>query len=170
MMQIAKQIVADIKNQANQEKAQQLQRFFKTGPGAYAEGDRFLGLTVPQQRVIVRKYREQIALNDLSDLIKSPYHEIRLVCLLLLVELYQKAHSQNEKKELVNFYLQNTAHINNWDLVDFSADKILGQYLYAERLKQNQTTVHQVPELLIKLATSDILWERRIAVLSTFLY
>jgi len=74
MMQIAKQIVADIKNQANQEKAQQLQRFFKTGPGAYAEGDRFLGLTVPQQRVIVRKYREQIALNDLSDLIKSPYH------------------------------------------------------------------------------------------------
>lgn len=167
-MQIAKQIVADIKNQANQEKAQQLQRFFKTGPGAYAEGDRFLGLTVPQQRVIVRKYREQIALNDLSDLIKSPYHEIRLVCLLLLVELYQKAHSHKEKKELVNFYLQNTAHINNWDLVDFSADKILGQYLYAERLKQNQTTVHQVPELLIKLATSDILWERRIAVLSTF--
>jgi 3-methyladenine DNA glycosylase AlkD len=168
MMQIAKQIVADIKNQANQEKAQQLQRFFKTGPGAYAEGDRFLGLTVPQQRVIVRKYREQIALNDLSDLIKSPYHEIRLVCLLLLVELYQKAHSHNEKKELVDFYLQNTAHINNWDLVDFSADKILGQYLYAEHLKQNQTTVHQVPELLIKLATSDILWERRIAVLSTF--
>lgn len=168
MSQIAQKIIEDIKKQANPKKAQQLQHFFKTGPGEYAEGDLFLGLTVPQQRVIVRKYQEQIALNDLFGLIKNSHHEVRLVCLLLLVELYQKSQSQKEKKELVDFYLQNTSHINNWDLVDLSADKILGQYLYEKHLKQNKATVQEVPKLLIKLAKSNILWERRIAVLSTF--
>lgn len=168
MSQIAKKIVADIKKQADLEKAKQLQRFFKTGPGEYGEGDLFLGLTVPQQRLIVRDYREQIVLKDLFELIKSSYHEIRLVSLLLLVELYKKAQTPKEKKQLVDFYLQNSSYINNWDLVDLSADKILGKYLYEKQPKQKKATVQEVPLLLMKLAKSDVLWERRIAVLSTF--
>jgi len=168
MSQFAKKIVLAIKKEADLQKAEHSQRFFKTGLGEYGEGDLFLGLTVPEQRLIVKKYREQVALNDLSNLIRNPYHEIRLVSLLLLIELYKKAQTKKDKKQLVDFYLENSSHINNWDLVDLSADKILGQYLYEEHLKQNKQRVQNLSYLLMELVKSDVLWDRRIAVLSTF--
>ena len=167
MSQIAKEIILAVKKQANPQKAKTLQTFFKTGPGEYAEGDLFLGLTVPQQRQIVKEFKDEVKINDLSELVVKPYHEMRLVALLLLVELFQKAKSLKEKQEIVNFYLAHSSYINNWDLVDLSADKIVGQYLLS--LSQEQES-SKTPHLLINLVKSPLLWERRIAVLATFPY
>jgi 3-methyladenine DNA glycosylase AlkD len=165
MNQNTKKIVVAIKKQANPQKAKHSQRFFKTDPGEYGEGDLFLGVSTPIKRDIAKRFKKDICLNDLVDLISDPYHDIRQVGLFLLVELFKKAKTQKEKKHLVDFYLNNSAYINNWDLVDCSADKIVGQYLYEEHLKLDE---EKTPNLLIKLAKSNILWERRIAILSTF--
>lgn len=165
MSQITKKIILAIKKEANTQKAKHLQRFFKTGPGEYGEGDLFLGLTVPIQRSIVKDFKNQSKIEDLETLISNPYHEVRLVALLLLVELFKKASNQLEKKALVDFYLDHSSYVNNWDLVDLSADKIVGQYLFEiNQEKKSQKT----PKLLSTLAKSDLLWERRIAILSTF--
>jgi 3-methyladenine DNA glycosylase AlkD len=165
MSQISKKIILAVKKEANPQKAKHLQRFFKTAPGEYGEGDLFLGLSVPTQRNIVKDFKNQIILKDLEILITSPYHEVRLVALLLLVELFKKALSQLEKKELVDFYLAHSSFVNNWDLVDLSAYKIVGQYLFEINQKKNQ---QQTPKLLVNLAQSGLLWKRRIAILSTF--
>lgn len=165
MSQLSKKIILAIKQEANPQKAKILQRFFKTGRGEYAEGDLFLGLTVPQQRSIVKEFKNLVDLDDLSILIINAYHEVRLVALLLLVELFHKVKTQEEKKQLINFYLSHTSYINNWDLVDLSADKIVGQYLLSTHQNNNS---QQVPRLLFKLANSELLWERRIAVIATF--
>jgi len=165
MSQISKEIILAIKKEADPEKAKRSQRFFKTGSGEYAEGDLFLGVTVPKQRLIVKNFKDQVVLEDLLELIINPYHEIRLITLLLLVELFKKAQTQKEKKPIVDFYLAHSAFVNNWDLVDISADKILGQYLFEISQKKG---FQEVSKLLINLANSDLLWERRIAVLSTF--
>jgi 3-methyladenine DNA glycosylase AlkD len=131
------------------------QRFFKTGPGQYGEGDRFLGLTVPVMRRLVLKYRE---LDDTSalELLDSPWHEERLVGLLLLVERYGEG-DESRRKNIHRAYLANTRHINNWDLVDASAGQIVGSHLDAADIS-----------LLERLAGSDNIWERRIAIVSTF--
>jgi 3-methyladenine DNA glycosylase AlkD len=131
------------------------QRFFKTGPGQYGEGDKFLGLTVPEMRAIVRKYRE---LDDAAvlDLLSSPWHEERLVALLLMVEAYDRG-DDPRRAHIHAAYLANTARINNWDLVDASAGNIVGQHLDARDIA-----------LLERLARSESLWERRIAIVSTF--
>jgi len=165
MTPITKKIIVTIKKSANSHKAQHFQRFFKTGVGEYGEGDLFLGLTVPEQRLIVKKFADQIVLEDLAILIVSPYHEIRLVSLLLLVELFQQARDQKEKKQLVDFYLAHSTYINNWDLADLSAYKIVGQYLFEINQEKNS---QKTPKVLIKLARSSLLWDRRIAILSTF--
>jgi len=146
-------IKQDLQNLQNPEKAKLLQRFFKTGKGEYGEGDIFLGITVPQQREISKKYTD-LSLKDLQELLNSKIHEYRLVALLILIIKYKKAES---KKEIFDFYLKNTKNINNWDLVDLSAPNIIGNYL-----------VNKDKSILYKLAKSNHLWGKRIAILSTF--
>lgn len=139
----------------NPEKARALQRFFKTGKGEYGEGDIFLGIVVPEQRVVAKKYPD-LSLNDLQELLNSKIHEYRLTALFILVAKYKKTEN---KKEIVDFYLKNTRNINNWDLVDLSAPKILGEYL-----------IDRDRKILYKLARSKNLWERRISILATFIF
>lgn len=147
----------EIKSVSNPEKAKFLQRFFKTGKGEYAEGDIFLGIVVPVQRQIAKKYKT-LSFDDLQRLITSKYHEERLIALLILVERFKKA-DEKEKEEIVKFYLDNRKGINNWDLVDLSAPKILGEHL-----------LDKDRNILYNFAKSNDLWEKRIAVLSTFTF
>ena len=135
--------------------AEQSQRFFKTAEGEYGEGDRFLGIRVPVIRKQVKKFRG-VSLSEIKKLLKSSYHEERLCALLLLVEKYAKG-SDKEKEVVFNLYLASTDYINNWDLVDTSAPYIVGDFLE-----------HKDKKPLYKMARSDSLWERRIAIMSTF--
>ena len=137
----------------NPEKAKLLSGYFKTGKGEYGEGDNFLGIIVPKQREAAKKY--DLSLDELQELLSSNIHEYRMTALFILVRKYQK--SEN-KKEIVDFYLKNTKNINNWDLVDLSAPRILGDYL-----------INKDRKVLYKLANGH-LWERRIAILSTFMF
>lgn len=148
-------IKKDIKKASNKKKAKLLSGFFKTGKGEYGEGDIFLGLTVPQCRKIAQKYND-LSFTNIKQLIKSKIHEERLITLLILVNRFSEAQEEDRKK-IFTFYLANTKHINNWDLVDLSADKIVGEYL----LNKSKTT-------LFALARSKNIWERRIAILATF--
>ncbi|MCK5503863.1 MAG: DNA alkylation repair protein [Thermodesulfovibrionia bacterium] len=145
----------DLQKLANPEKAKTLQRFFKTGKGEYGEGDVFLGITVPEQRKTAKKHSD-LTFKDVQKLLSSKIHEHRLTALLILVIKYSKA-DETGKKEIVDFYLKNTKNINNWDLVDLSADKILGAYL-----------IDKDKSILYKLVQSDNLWDRRIAIMATF--
>jgi len=138
-------------------KAKILQRFFKTGKGQYGEADIFLGVTVPNTRKIARKYSD-LAFSDIKRLLKSKIHEERLTALLILVDAFEKADERTQKK-IANFYLKNTKYINNWDLVDLSADKIVGKYL-----------IDKPKKVLYTLAGSKNLWKRRIAIMSTFYF
>lgn len=143
-----------IRGLANPADARFLQRFFKTGPGEYGEGDRFLGIRVPATRQLIREYRGP-ALPAARLLLKSRYHEERLLALLLLVRAYARA-APAEQGAIYRFYLANTRHINNWDMVDCSAPQIVGLHLM-ERDRR----------VLNRLARSRNVWERRIAVLAT---
>ena len=137
-----------------------LQRFFKTGKGEYGEGDIFLGIKVPIQRKLAKKYLG-LKLNDIQKLLNSKIHEERLVGLLILVSQYNKTRDSKKKREIFYFYLNNTAKINNWDLVDLSAPNIAGDYLLNNYSKKN---------ILYKLARSKNLWEKRISIVSTFAF
>jgi len=143
-----------VKENSNPELGIFLQRFFKTGKGDYAEGDVFAGIKVPVSRKIAKQFKN-LSLADLSELIKSKIHEERLIALFILVDKMKKA-NEKEQKKIFKFYVKNMKYVNNWDLVDLSAEKIIGEYLF-----------DRDRELLFKLAKGD-LWERRIAVLSTF--
>jgi 3-methyladenine DNA glycosylase AlkD len=131
-----------------------LQRFFRTGKGEYAEGDRFIGLTVPLLRGVCRECRDA-PVTEVVQLLTSPVHEDRLSALVLLVEAFKRG-SEVVKREIYDLYLANTAHINNWDLVDASAPHIVGAWL-RDRSKAPLT----------RLAKSPSLWERRIAIVAT---
>jgi 3-methyladenine DNA glycosylase AlkD len=139
---------------ANLVRAESSARFFKTGKGQYGEGDKFIGVKVPDQRLTARKYRD-LAIGDLEELLKSEIHEYRLTALFILVLQFQKARG-DARDLVVSFYLKNTQHINNWDLVDSSAPHILGEFL-----------VGNPRDILYTLAKSEDLWERRIAILAT---
>ena len=147
----------DLKRLKNPAKAQIFKRFFKTGKGEYGEGDEFLGLTVPQVHQLVKKYRD-LPLADIQKLLDSKIHEFRLTGLWIMVAKTVKA-EENEKMKIINLYLANVRYVNNWDLVDLSAPKILGSFL----LDKDRA-------LLYKLADSESLWERRIAIVSTFAF
>jgi 3-methyladenine DNA glycosylase AlkD len=134
--------------------AQALQRFFKTGPGQYGAGDRFLGVKVPQVRKVAAACRDA-ALDELGRLLRSPWHECRLLALLLLVRAFAKGDDAGQKA-VYDLYLGSTAFVNNWDLVDASAGPTVGGYLAGRSRKP-----------LYRLARSASLWERRIAVLAT---
>lgn len=152
-----KQLKKDLRIFARPEKVKAYQRFFKTGPGEYGEGDIFIGVTVPNTRCVAKKYRD-LSFADVSSLLKSRVHEERLAALLILIEQFKKADAKKQEK-IYKFYLSNTKYINGWDLVDLSAHKIVGPYLK-----------DKPKDILKKLARSNSLWERRIAVISTFHY
>jgi 3-methyladenine DNA glycosylase AlkD len=135
--------------------AEHSQRFFKTGKGQYGQGDKFLGIRVPVIRKFAKKY-SQISIDECAQLLKSQFHEERLLSLLMLVAIFKKANNE-DRKAVYTLYLDNTKFINNWDLVDCSAEHIVGAYL---RRADNQP--------IYRLAKSDILWERRISIMSTF--
>ena len=151
----AKQLTNRLKALADPTIAAHSQRFFKTGPGEYGEGDRFLGIRVPQLRTAAKGFR-QMPLADVLLLLASPYHEVRLCALFLLVDKFTRG-DDSMRSEIFRSYLANTRHINNWDLVDSSAPQIVGGYL---------ETRDQAP--LYQLATSTSLWERRIAIMASF--
>jgi len=150
-----KRIKADLKEISDPDKALHLARFFKTGKGDYGEGDVFWGITVPAQRAIAKTHLDA-SLDDIKKLLHDPVHECRLTALLILVQQYSKS-SGDMQKNITEFYLSNTEKINNWDLVDLTASKILGHYLF----NKDRT-------ILYKLAESTSLWEQRIAVVSTY--
>jgi 3-methyladenine DNA glycosylase AlkD len=157
----------DLKSLANPAKAKFFPRFFKAGPGEYAEGDKFIGATVPNCRIVAKKYKD-LSLSDIEKLIASPIHEERLVALLILVDQYRKG-KEKEKPEIYNFYLNHTKYINNWDLVDLSCSRIVGEYLYNN---PHYTTTKRGEKfksvaILYHLAKSKSLWERRISIIST---
>ncbi len=153
----AQEIRRHLQNLANPEKAKILQGFFKTGPGEYGDGDRFLGIVVPVIRKLVKQYQDT-PIGEVKKLLSSAIHEERLLALLMLVQRYEKG-DDGLKKIVYDLYLESTEYINNWDLVDLSAEKIVGPYL-RDRARRP----------LYRLAKSKSLWERRIAVISTFHY
>jgi 3-methyladenine DNA glycosylase AlkD len=144
-----------LEEEAKPEKARLLARFFKTGPGEYGEGDVFLGIMVPGQRRIAGEFRD-LSLGAIQTLLDSAVHEKRLIGLLILVERMKRADGVG-RREIFRFYLKNTGRVNNWDLVDLSAPRIVGEYL-ADKDRA----------VLYRLARSKNLWERRIAALATF--
>jgi 3-methyladenine DNA glycosylase AlkD len=145
----------DLQKLRNPERAEFLKRFFKTGKGEYAAGDDLLGISVPNTREIAKKHRE-LSLEDAAKLLQSPYHEERLMSLFILTDKFEKA-TEAEKGKIVKIYLKLAAkYVNNWDLVDSSAQYILGKYL----LNRPRTIIY-------KLARSKNLWEKRIAIIST---
>ncbi len=144
------------------EKVQVFVRFFKTGKGEYGEGDQFYGISVPQSRSIAKKF-QQLALHDIAHLLASPIHEERLIALLILVMRYQKG-DQKRRQEVFDFYLDHTKHINNWDLVDLSVYKIVGDYLGSYCTKQQKLYY------ITKLACSKNMWEQRMAMVATYAF
>ena len=160
MESVAKAIENELFLLKNDEKAVFLQRFFKTGKGQYAEGDKLLGIVVPEQRRIAKTYYKHIELSDLSYLIKSPWHECRLTGLIILVMMMNKEKDNIKRKDIVSFYLKHLSYVNNWDLVDLSAPYILGKYL----LDNDDKT------LLYDFANSSEIWKQRISIISTLYF
>jgi len=151
------QIKRDLLQLYDPNRAKKISGFFKTGKGQYGEGDLFLGIPVPEQRKVAKKY-VGLSLNDLQELLNSKIHEYRFTALVILISKYRKA-EKSSREEILSFYLKNTENINNWDLVDLSAPRIVGDYL-----------VNKERSILYKLAKSNCLWERRISILSTFIF
>jgi 3-methyladenine DNA glycosylase AlkD len=151
------QVKAELERLSDLEHAKKLQGFFKTGKGEYGEGDVFIGVRVPDQRRIARKYRN-IPLTDALELLRSGIHEHRLTALFILTEQFSRG-DEEARQRIVDLYLSNTAYVNNWDLVDSSAHKILGAWL-----------VDKPRGVLYELARSESLWERRISIISTFAF
>lgn len=150
-------IKTKLKQIANKEKAEVLQSFFKTGPGEYGEGDVFIGVKVPDLRKVAKDFRD-ITTEDVIVLLESIIHEERLLALLILVRKYVKG-NETAKKRIYRLYLKKTKFINSWDLVDGSAHHIVGDYL----MDKNKAPLY-------RLAKSEDLWERRIAILATFYF
>ena len=159
-MSILQSLKSELDSLANPERAVHSQRFFKTGKGEYAEGDIFLGLTNPQIHILAKKYSE-LNFQEIQELLNSKIHEERLLSLLILVKKFQKAKKDHKTQYFIyNFYLKNTKNINNWDLVDLSAHKIVGEFLLKN---QDQSILRQ-------LAKSENLWEKRISIISTLTF
>ena len=156
-MTLHNQILEALQFLSTPEKRDFLPYFFKTGKGQYAEGDQFIGVVVPDSRKLVKEYWQKATLDDVQEILKSEFHEMRLVALLILVTKFEKTKDEKEKKTLVDFYLKNTKYINNWDLVDLSCYKLLGRYCFE----------NQKDDILRELSNSDNMWEKRIAIVAT---
>ena len=151
-----KQMQGELRALGDRDIAAHSMRFFKTGKGEYGAGDRFLGIRVPVLRKQAKRFRDA-SLAHTTRLLHSSYHEERLCALLMLVDHYSRARNDTDRKAIVDTYLENTRHINNWDLVDCSAHKILGPWLETRNRR-----------LLHRFAKSQDLWERRIAIMTTY--
>lgn len=147
----------ELRQLATDEKRIVLQRFFKTAPGQYGEGDRFLGVTVPLTRIVAKKHLA-MPLNEIIELLQSEWHEVRLCALLMMCERFKKGDSAT-RKDIFNYYIENTGRINNWDLVDLSAPTIVGGYL-----------MDKPRDLLYRMAESELLWDNRIAIVATLAF
>ena len=159
-MSQADQILSEMQALGTPEKAAHLSKFFKTGKGEYGEGDRFLGIPVPGTRRVAKAHLDT-PFEDLHTLLESPWHEIRLCALLILVERFKrKKTTEAERESIYHFYLQHTKRCNNWDLVDLSCPTLVGGYL----LNRADRSV------LYRLAESACLWEQRIAMVSTYTF
>ena len=146
-----------MKGLGNPSRAAAVGRFFKTAPGQYGAGDRFLGISVPVVRKLSASYQD-LSLRELAALLKSPWHEERLLALLILVRQYARA-EPGRREAIYRLYVSRTRYINNWDLVDCSAEHIVGAHLRSGPRRP-----------LLRLARSKVLWERRIAIIATFHY
>jgi 3-methyladenine DNA glycosylase AlkD len=151
------EIQEELARLGNGKQAAILQRFFKTGPGEYGAGDRFRGIRVPVLRKLASKYRH-LPLAEATNLLRSPFHEDRMLALFILIDRYY-AGEDGVRSHIHHLYLEHTAFVNNWDLVDASAPHLVGHYL-RDRNKDS----------LMRLAASAVLWERRIAILATFAF
>ncbi len=149
----------DLRKLADKEKARILQGFFKTGKGQYGEGDVFWGISVPDLRKIARESRGMV-FEGIEKYLKSGVHEKRLLALLILIEKYKRTDYDGGRRVLFNFYLANSKSVNNWDLVDLSAPNIVGDYLLNKKDRR----------VLVRLAKSENLWERRIGIIATFTF
>lgn len=159
-MPTSKNVIKALKEIADPRIAKHSGRFFKSGQGEYGEGDQFLGIRVPKPREITKKYRE-IPLEEIADLLSSPIHEVRLTAIFILVNKYQKTKKIEEREKVYQFYMNHPEGVNNWDLVDSSAKYIAGHYLFEYGKDRS---------VLYTLSDSDDLWERRIAILTTFYF
>ena len=157
---LAKEILEALQFLSTPEKRDFLPYFFKTGKGEYAEGDQFLGVVVPDSRKVVKEYWQKASLEDVREVLKPEFHEMRLVALLILVTQFEKSKDLKEQEKFVNFYLKSTQYINNWDLVDLSCYKLLGRYCFD----------NQRDDVLRKLSASEHMWEKRIAIVATMYY
>lgn len=157
MKQITKTITSELQALTNAEKREIFPRFFKAGKGEYGEGDRFLGVTVPNIRAIAKLHKD-ISIEEIRELLQSEWHEVRLCALIIMVEKSKKK-DEVLRKELFNLYLSQTKRINNWDLVDLSCRFIIGEYL-----------LDKSRDILYQLAQSSLLWDNRIAIVSTYAF
>lgn len=169
----ADDIIATLMQSENEAQRRVLCRFFKTGLGDYGEGDRFLGLKVPQTREVVKMVKLHVPFEEIEKLIYSQWHEARLCGFLLLVEEMKAALPKKRelptakagrRKEIADFYLRHAGQANNWDLVDMSCPGILGVYLSHPQADGSLPST----EILDRLAESDILWKQRIAIVTTW--
>jgi len=154
-MKLSAKVKGDIREFSDAGKAKVLQGFFRTGKGEYGEGDKFLGVKVPESRSIAGRYFSEASLSDIEELMKSSFHEDRLTGLIMLVKKFENA-DEVERKRIFDFYLSHSDRVNNWDLVDLTAPNIVGRWLIGRDRK-----------IIYKLARSKNIWERRIAMVST---
>ena len=157
MKQLTKTTTNELQALSDAEKREIFPKFFKAGKGEYGEGDRFLGVTVPNIRAIAKLHKD-ISIEEIQDLIQSEWHEVRLCALIMMVEKSKKK-DEALRKELFNLYLSQTKRINNWDLVDLSCRFIVGEYL-----------LDKSRDILYQLAQSPLLWDNRIAIVSTYAF
>ena len=157
MKQLTKTITNRLQALSDAEKREIFPKFFKAGKGEYGEGDRFLGVTVPNIRAIAKLHKD-ISIEEIRGLIQSEWHEVRLCALIIMVEKSKKK-DEALRKELFNLYLSQTERINNWDLVDLSCRFIIGEYL-----------LDKSRDILYHLAQSPLLWDNRIAIVSTYAF
>jgi len=157
MKQLTKTITNKLQALSDAEKREIFPKFFKAGKGEYGEGDRFLGVTVPNIRAIAKLHKD-ISIEEIRELIQSEWHEVRLCALIIMVEKSKKK-DEALRKELFNLYLSQTDRINNWDLVDLSCRFIIGEYL-----------LDKSRDILYQLAQSSLLWDNRIAIVSTYAF
>lgn len=157
----ATKIKKDLRQYATTDRKKTNEWFFKTGKGEYGEHDKFLGISNPNVRRVAKKYCDENII-QLQQLVESQYNEERLCSLIILVERFRrKKTSEQEKKEIYNFYVKNLYYVNNWNLVDLSAPHILGEYVVGHKLQQ---------KILNTLADSDIQWNRRVSILATWAF
>lgn len=152
-------ITEDLKRFAEPNRVELLEKYFKVIPGEYGFGDKFIGVRVPNQRSVSKKYFKAVSFEDLSKLMCSKIHEFRLTGVFMLVLKFEKEKSESNRKEFVDFYLEHLKFMNNWDLVDSSAYKILGVYLEDKD-----------PKLLYDFAYSDNLWKQRVSIVTTYAF